>query len=482
MTIYTVGIDGDFRTLAAAAKAVQPGDVVNILSGIYKEKLIANVADVTWQPAEGAEVVIDGGWNGQVIKGFMNQVAATGPGVVIRGLTVRNSPGRGIAALADGVQVIGNRIDRTYHGGMIAGDAAGKPVSNLLIEGNICTRMSQSFVTETGFDNVNGSFNILNVRDSVVRGNILSDGWGEGINVGRGSMRVLVEGNTVHTMNHGLMYFNHCIDCVATGNFLYHIPDPEYRSKDGNYSAGVIIGDERTINAKFPAQKGNRFTGNLVVGAGTLLHVRNGSNPERGYNTQLNEMVIANNTFVAGPGTRAGIRIDPNVLGRPHQGSEFRDNAVFFLGAQADAPIGAFSGPGVEFHHNGWSEQPPANMRGEGDVYEWLLLADPAAAIARTGQLPETTFNRDHYRPAALSPLIGRSSEGATIGALAAASQPPDEPPVDPPDPPVTETERILEELGIIAQGVGLARLEIDQALARLAQLSDSIKDRTSKR
>lgn len=500
MTEYFVeaGAKGDgsavapFGTLNQAAKAVKSGDVVNIRTGVYREKLNANVAKVTWRAAEEHEPVIDGGWKGEVVKGFSNQVAATAEGVEIRGLTVRNCRGRGIAALANNVRIINNRIDLTYHGGMIAGDAAGKPISGLLIENNVMTRMSQSFTTEKQFDGVNGSFNILNVRDSIVRFNVLSHGHGEGYNLGRGSMRVLLYKNIAHTTQHGPLYFNHCIECEARENILYHTFDPRYHDvKDDDVSAGVIIGDERTINAKFIPQRGNKLIGNLIVCSGVMLDVRNGSNPDRGYDTQLDGMIIEYNTFVAGSKTREGIDIAPNQLGRPHKDSVFANNVIYFTGAKPGAPIGKFSGPGVAFHHNAWSEQPPAAMRGDGDIYGDLALVDPGAVLQTVGEPPLTNFDIDHYRPATGSQLIGAAADGGVLGALAPTDgAPPIDPPIDPPeeptppDPPeepeepepsdageaVALVEEAIAALTCAKQGIANA----ESSLAQLLELLDA--------
>ena len=276
-------------------------------------------------------------------------------------------------------------------------------------------------------------------------------------------------------MNHVLMYFMRCQNCEARGNWLYHIPDPTYASKGGEYSAAVVFGDERgRINAQWPPQEGNRLIGNVIVGAGKLLQVRNNANETGGYDTQLLDTEIAGNTFVAGPGTTEGIVINPNQRGRPHRNSVFRDNVIDFRNAAPGADVATFgAGGGVEFHHNAWTEFPPKSMQGAGDIVRPDLgLAEPGAAIARNGVPPATDFDAGHYRPRPDSPLIGAASDGTTIGALEpVTTEPPDEPgPDDEPDTAklIEVCESVLAQLATAGFAIADATAGINQIVAAL--------------
>ncbi len=262
-----------------------------------------------------------------------------------------------------------------------------------------------------------------------------SNPWGEGINVGRGSQRVRVEGNIIHSTNHVLLYINRSQDNELIGNYLYHIPDPAIASKDGEYSAAIVIGDESgPAVSKWPNSRGNVIRGNVVVNAGKMFQVRNNSH---NYDTRLVDTVIENNTFVAGLQTEQGIIIQSNVQGGRHGPSRFAANVIDFTHAAKGADIGTFGqGSGIVFAGNVWSEKPPQSMQNNDDIYGDVALVDAAAS--------REPFNVDNYRPRAGSNIAARG-----LGALTAAGE---EPPVDPPPDPDPEPGRDDIVRGVLAQ------------------------------
>lgn len=458
-----VGAGQEFESIGAAVAAAKDGNVVMVHGGVYRERVVVNKA-ISLIAAEGEEPIIDGGWNGQETGSFAAQLAVTGAGAMVGGLTVRNCPGRGVLVNADNVRVTNCRIDRTYQGAMRVGDANGPQIRGVTVEGCVMTRMSLSWVTETKPQNVNGSLNIHNTVDSVIRGNVLAEGWGEGINIGRGST-VLVEKNVVHSENHVLLYFNRCQGSTARGNILYHVADGRYAGKQDNYSAGIIIGDEGGPSvAKWPPSRGNIITGNIVVNAGKLFQIRNN---KTNYDSQMLDTVVEGNTFVAGPCTERGIDIQANQQGRPHKGSVFRNNVIEFTHARPGSDIGTHGqAGGIEFGGNVWSSAPPKSMQGAGDVFGAVGLVDAGAAIERL-ELPATSFDIDDYRP-----LVGSAADGR--GALMVLEPDTPEPP-DEPDPPLPDYAPViallegnlarLEEAGM---AVGAAVVETYELIDRL--------------
>jgi nitrous oxidase accessory protein NosD len=449
MAIIYVGKDTqEYKTISAAIQAAKDGDTVVVSGGVYRERV---VVDKTISLIGESGAIIDGGWNGEETGSFAPQLAVTGRGARVTGLTIRNCPGRGVLVNADGAVVTGCRIDRTYQGAMLIGDANGPQIGGVTVADCTMTRMSLSWVTERKPTNVNGSLNIHNTVDSVIRGNVLAEGWGEGINIGRGST-VRVENNIVHSTNHVLLYFNRCQNSVATGNILFHIDDGRYAGKQDNYSAGIIIGDEGGPSvAKWPPSSGNVITGNVVVNAGKLFQIRNNKG---NYDSQMLDTVIEGNTFVAGPCTERGIDIQANQQGRPHRGSVFRNNVIDFTHARAGGDIASHGqASGIDFGGNVWSAAPPQSMRGAGDFVGDVGLIDAAAEIVRL-DLPDATFDIDNYRPLAGSAAVGR-------GALDVL---PDTPPVDPPTDPEPPGE-----------WVALPRIDYDEAMAALRESREAI-------
>lgn len=469
MSEYTVGLDGDFKTLGAAAEAVKPGDVVNVRSGIYKERLTADTPGVTWQAAVGEWPVIDGGWDGTEQTGWATQVAVSGKGCIVRGLTIRNCPGRGVGVSASDVQILNNRVDRTYHGAILVGDSAGEAISGVLVAGNVFTNMSLSWVTEKRPSGVNGSFNIHNTRNSVVRDNITAYGWGECYNLGRGSSGVQLIGNIGHSTNHVLMYINRAQNCEVAGNWLFHIPDPAYSGKEDSYSAAIVFGDERSaVVARWPNSSGNAVRGNVIVNAGRLLEVRNNAKDAGGYDTALVDTVIEGNTFVGGPVTGRGISIGSNQRGRAHRNSVFRCNVVHFDHARAGGDIGTHGqGSGIAFERNAWSVKPPQSMQSGTDVYGELGLANAGAVIEKFGEMGHTTFDVENYRPRPESPLV----TGVLIGALDCLD-------VEEPDPPepdwawlVWELEQMSERIAVAGGALVGVAMKVDELTAKFKEM-----------
>ncbi len=461
MSEYTVGQGGDFPTLAAAAKAVKPGDVVRVMPGVYREVLVCDVPGVTWY-GEG-DATIDGGWDGKTkTSSWQTQLAITAPGVTVDGLVVRNCPGRAVGVMADDVLFQNCLLEVTYRGAILVGDSSSAAIENVVIRGNTMRRMSLSWVVGDRGANgrsVNGSFNVQNVRAGLIEHNILHDGYGEGINIGRGSDGVTVRENTVYSTAHVLIYVNRAQRTNIIGNRLYHIPNPLYGGPKGDrMSAAIVIGDEGgPITSQHPASEGTIIRDNLVVNAGALLQVRNNAN---NYDTQLLDTVIENNTFVAGPSTRDGIIIQSNQRGRPHRDNVFRRNVIHFDNAPAGADIGSHGqGSGVAFESNAWSGKPPKAMQSAGDIYGDLMLANPGA-----NDLGPVGLRLDNYRPAAGSPL---GLPVGWIGALAPAVVEPEEPPPDPePVPPVVDAAAVREQLAVIR----LAADEIERLVEAAAR------------
>jgi len=531
MTTYTVqagaaGENGTLPTLAAALKLVAPGDVVDVLPGVYHEVLDITTPRTTWRSVEPGAAILDGRYGPELLVGdriphlpapasagylpngqYASMVRLAAPGVTVDGFRVQNVAGRGIVAGEDDCVVRRCTVDFCYGGGLMAGGPAGSQKRNITIEGNTFTRLAMCiFDPERAgvAEAVPGSVNLLELADSTFRANTIAYGYGEGLNIGRGSDRILAEGNVIHTLHHLCLYFNRTIGSVARGNVLLHLYDPRYEGRPGAWPHGVVFGDERQPGAamdKAHYQRDNTFEFNVVVGLGTLLSVRNNKAAD-GYDTQLLNTAIRHNTFVALGGTDAGIVIQANMQGRAHAGSVFEGNIVHFVNARAGAEIARGQPAGIAFRRNAWTRTPPAAFGGPGDVVGEMRLSNPGAALGGMYPDPFTTYRADNYRPLPLSPLVGAGPDGSTIGALAASS---DDPPPPPPPPPPVDLAALValataavqelsdltahgsatlddvamiagqvtaanEELAEIARHAGEARLRLDEIMTRIAE------------
>ncbi|MCA9868584.1 MAG: hypothetical protein KC410_19000, partial [Anaerolineales bacterium] len=165
-----------------------------------------------------------------------------------------------------------------------------------------------------------------------------------------------------------------------------------------------------------------------------------------------------------------GIIIQPNMRGRKHAGSVFRDNVIDCSAAPNGTDIGTFSdGVGVKFERNAWSTRPPQTMQSKDDLYG-VFLTNPAAAITRARESVESRIDLNDYRPRPNSVLAATN-----IGALAATelTEPPVEPPpIDPPvEPPLPDTAALVGLTDSALASLALAKHGIADAEEKLRQL-----------
>jgi hypothetical protein len=250
-------------------------------------------------------------------------------------------------------------------------------------------------------------------RDGIIRNNVCAYGHGEGINIGKDSYRILVEGNIVHTCNHVHLYINRSVDVTIRNNLVYHLYIPVFVGANDKPPAGIAIGDENPQDGQWIHSSGGQIYNNLVIGLGTLFSVRNNAN---NYDTQLENCYVGHNTFVAGSMTRVGISVLGNMQGRDHHNSIFENNLIL-----CNASISQVNGniSGVAFRNNLWSVQPEAAMRGPNDRIGDPNLVNAAAELRSQFPDPDSNINLRNYELTERSALaIGRASDGSRLNGL----------------------------------------------------------------
>jgi PKD repeat protein len=423
-----------WKTLEKARSTVKPGDEVRIRTATYKEALNLTVANVTWKADAGHKPIIDGGYhdglfdskgnlphppNGNYLpsgNGNSSLINISTSGIVIDGLIIRNSAGTGVgfASGADNCIVRNCTIDFHYTSCVKINPGA-THCNNIIIENNVCTRASVRFFDPLrvmwGPEGVSGVMLIVRGRDCVVRNNICAYGYGEGINIDKGSYRTIIEGNVVHTCRHVHLYIMRSIDSVVRNNLVYHLFTTGF-AKEGSAPSAIVIGDEKT-SGSHPYSSGGQIYNNIVVNMGTLFWVRNNTTA---YNTQLSNCYIGYNTFIGGDRTQVGIRLIGNQQGRPHQNSLFENNIV--TGAPT---ISVANGDvsGIAFRNNLWEKAPNSAMRGPGDRIGEVNLVNPKAKINNPFPNPNSNIDPLNYQLTAKSTLaIGMASDGSTLNGV----------------------------------------------------------------
>lgn len=422
--------DKPWKKLAKALSEVKPGDEVRIRTAVYHETLTIDVRNTTWRADNGHKPALDGRYHeGLFDSGRMptpgpeflpvgthaNMVRLRADGAVVDGLIVRNCAGSGIGVSASDCVIRNCQIDFVYDSAIKVNPGSAL-IDRVIIENNVCSRTSIRYYDPNrsggGPQSVVGVIKMGHVRDGVIRNNVAAYGMGEGINVGKGSYRTLVEGNVVHTCNHVHIYNNRSIDTVIRNNLVFHLYTPAYLGNNGVPPTGIVIGDE-SAKGSFPYTDGGQIYNNLVIGLGTLFGVRN--NPHN-YNTQLRKVYIGYNTFVGGPKTNVGIQLTGNQHGRPHANSLFENNLITNVPRITQA-VGDLKG--ITFRNNLWHVQPEAAMRGPGDRIGNPNLVNPTIDIVDTHPNPITQIDPRNYQLTSRSTLaIGMASDGSSINGL----------------------------------------------------------------
>lgn len=423
-----------WKRLAKALSQVKPGDEVRIRTAVYKEELPIAVRNTTWKADTGHTPVLDGNYHEGLFRqdgtlpkpeqgaGYLpanqgNMIRLREEGITVDGLTLQNIGGTGIGVSASNTTIRNCRIDFTYDSAIKVNPTT-VYIDNVVVENNVCSRASMRYFdpnrnTFGDSQNVVGVIKMGLTRDGIIRNNICAYGYGEGINVGKGNYRIVVEGNIVHTCNHVHIYINRSIDVIVRNNLVYHLNTRDNLGPDQKPPAGIIFGDEYAKGQPWPHTSGGFIYNNLVVGLGTLFMVRN--NPHN-YNTQLLNAYIGYNTFVGLSKTEIGIHITANTKGRPHQNSVFENNIII------NAPrISAVTGDirGLAFRNNLWGELPVSSMRGPGDRIGEPNLVNPTAELNDPFPDPINNMDPRNYQLTSRSALaIGMASDGSRFNGL----------------------------------------------------------------
>lgn len=423
-----------WKTLGKAERAANPGDEVRIRTAVYQEALTIRTRNTSWIADTGQKPVVDGKYHEGLFRpdgtlpapsegnylppggsGWGGLIAIRADGVTIDGLIIRNSAGRGITNVGSNVVIRNCQIDFHYDSCITISPSSF--IDNVIVENNVCTRASVRYFdparTEFAPESVSPVMKMGRTRDGVVRNNVCAFGYGEGISPGKGSYRVVIEGNIVHTCRHNHIGFNHSVDTIYRNNLIYHLGLAEFENpRSDSPPSGITIGDEPAPGV-WPNGSGGQIYNNIIVGLGKGIDVRN--NADR-YDTQLNGCYIGYNTIIGGPHSRVGISILENQQGRLHKDSLIENNIIY--GCEVSGYANSSMG-GITFRNNLWDQQPSSAMRGSGDRIGDPLLVNPDAGLNGAPPNPNTSIDPRNYQLTSHSQLaIGQASNGGRVSGL----------------------------------------------------------------
>lgn len=379
-----------WKTIGKAAGRVLPGDKVYLRGGTYVEYVSVNRSGTQAQPIQfmaypGETPVLDG--QNVLPNSADGLFTIDGNWVELSGIEVKNSTYMGVALYGYHNTVTNVFVHHSYRNGIyINGDY------NTVQDSRVWRNsMHSEFGKEIGSSGIAASFNEFGDRITdypIIRRNIVWENWGQGIDVHHVNY-ALIEDNITHDNYTNNLYIHDLTNALAQRNLVYMDMTNTYMANYGD-KVGILMGEEYSP----PIAKNIQVINNIVYGNHRNLFWYTGN-----LGSGMENVLIANNTFVNGTGVSAGnsnIILDPadNTIG--HINVRFENNLV----VQDDSlPLISVDDPtGITFTHNLWSRAVTSRATGVGDV-----IGNPL--LSRSG----SPFSPDWYRLTASSPAINKA-------------------------------------------------------------------------
>lgn len=403
-----------WATIQHAVDTAAAGDTIIIKDGTYTEVVVVDgnytsANPLTIQAQNEGAAVLDGLWNGS----FPVPSSGVEPGgnhydgnktgvytaifqikcshVVVDGLRIRRSSGRGTSLNGTGgaisnITLKNLEIEYCYNMGMHADEASNYTYDNCKIHHN-----GLIFNDPQNPTNGNWPVTVQNVRCSnfTIKNCSVHENEGEGIGIQQGCNDWLIQDCWAwdnHRINYYLMWCTNGImeRCIAfcTDGYAYDSP-------------GITLANENTFNGQ-----GFSHTAQIVIQNCLIVGCKHGA--RFAYNGtsnvgEITDVSFINNTFVNADGGN-GIEIG-NSPG--NSGNEVANNIII----EDAGSIAVAYATGVNWHHNGWSKQPPTNAQGNNDYVGNLGLVNHGAAIPNAA-----SFDPANYELTSGSAARGRAA------------------------------------------------------------------------
>ncbi len=173
--LYTVGVDGNYRTISAAVEAAPPGEVIEVHAGTYSERVVVSKPGMKLR---GQSAIVDGSGGGLGGRGIGILVSGVAD-VEISGFTVRNFE-RGIV-LQNATSTIVRRNDVYGNNSKAANTAPPLAPGVDLFEGVVLLGSSNNQVVDNMVhDNGHDGLQLAGgSRNNVIRSNRIANNGGQ---------------------------------------------------------------------------------------------------------------------------------------------------------------------------------------------------------------------------------------------------------------------------------------------------------------
>ena len=271
-----------FATISHAQAAAQPGNVVCVRSGVYRERV-----RLTRSGRAGAPIIV-GAYPGEVpvIDGTgvavnrtdaLVEIAGGTNYVTLQSLVIRNSSGRGVMNGGSHNRVLGSTISNTENAGLLTtnltapasnNEYSGNDISFTVLSNN-CHTPSDPCSAAGGWESAINHYTAgaHAFGHDVYRGNNIHDNFGEGMTV---ADRDTVVRNTLHDNFSVNIYLDGTRDALIEKNFVY---ESERSVPGGGVSAHRLLAMGITLADEIgPRNARNTVRNNLVVNTSIGIH------------------------------------------------------------------------------------------------------------------------------------------------------------------------------------------------------------------
>jgi hypothetical protein len=371
-------IDGPFRTIKKGVGILRAGYALYIRGGVYNEYIDTSIsAGTATSPIliasyPGEVAILDGGGTLPPYPKALWSVNA-GSYIIISGIEIRGSSADGLLIYGDHVTVENCYIHENNNNGLGLRGPYGIAQGNRIYRNGLVNKSGNVASYPEGLYTIS--------KNVIIRNNTAWQNYGEGINVHL-AYYVTVEDNTSYDNWSVNIYVSDSQNVLVQRNFVYNTGFFLTGAR-----GGIMMGDE----AYTPASANITIINNIAYRTNRNFYWWQGTK-----GGGMNNVLIANNTFVDSTGT-AGVVIATGT----HNNVRFLNNIVMQSDGLPVANINSL----VVLGSNLWSKT--SSRLGTGDIVgnplfqmgtgtplpEWFKLTTGSPAINKALVLPEVTVD-----------------------------------------------------------------------------------------
>ncbi|QSQ26457.1 right-handed parallel beta-helix repeat-containing protein [Pyxidicoccus parkwayensis] len=234
--------DNPYSTIAAALKAARPGDVIEVLAGTYRERVVISGDDIR-EGTRTAPIVLRGDSKGRTklvmgTKSRGNLLVVSKPYWVVQNVELDAGGAPYFAALFEPNTRCSQLLDSQVHSGSAGGGVILDGAEGVLISGNEISDFSKTGADSHGVLVKNSS------QYSFILGNDIHHNSGDAVqchtNGGR-PFGVFIERNRLHHSGENGVDIKGCDQVYIRGNTLYAFPDTGSFPWQRGSSAGEAV-------------------------------------------------------------------------------------------------------------------------------------------------------------------------------------------------------------------------------------------------